>query len=157
TGDSLDPGAALWAGVEPGQLTDQLLRLETLDCQGFDTALLELLYAQRLFDPFEAPACDGIAESLSGSPALMGHIWRARALLLRAWSRWLPGLGHSSVPYLLQNFIRRDGRIETGPNYIDVTLSPGPLDEILRMASYLSDSPPAAWLGNRVVRFRINS
>jgi hypothetical protein len=82
---------------------------------------------------------------------------RVAALVLRAWGRWLPGLGASSASYLLDQFVRRKGAVAVSEHTIDVRLERAPLDQILRMAGYLADAPAAAWLGGRVVRFHTGS
>jgi hypothetical protein len=61
------------------------------------------------------------------------------------------------VPFLLEKFVHRSGTLHLYPDRIEISLSPGSLDAILKMAGYLADSPNASWLGNRFVRFRAAS
>jgi hypothetical protein len=74
--------------------------------------------------------------------------------LLRLWARWLRQFANSSVPYLLENFIRRRGRLHTTPDSITVELDPRPLDIVMHMAGYTAELENVAWLGRRV-RFQI--
>ncbi|WP_447602830.1 hypothetical protein [Nitrospira sp. Nam80] len=152
----LDPGAGLWTGCESEAALESLRHLESLDRDRFDAGLCDLLSAQRLIDLYDGPSLDeGV--SLPCSVELDAMLDRTAARTLRAWARWLPGFGQSSASYLLSNFIRRPGWIEVGPRFLQVHLTSGPLDGILRMAGYLSESPAVSWLGNRTVRFHITS
>jgi hypothetical protein len=155
--ETLDPGAALWAGIQSEEMLSSLQFLDRLDLEQFEQVLRDLLAAQRLIDPLEAfnPQGDYGPLPCSDESALL--VKHTAAWVLRAWARWLPGLSNSSIPYLLRNFIRRPGTIEVGPLFLEIGLAAAPLDSILRMAGYLSDSPGAAWLGNRTIRFRTDS
>jgi hypothetical protein len=73
--------------------------------------------------------------------------------LLRLWSRWLRGFADSSVPFLLQNFIRRPGRVWTESEVIRVEIAPKPLDLVLEMAGYTAELAGIPWLGGRRVQF----
>jgi hypothetical protein len=157
TDGRLDPGAALWAGIEPAEAVPSLSRLETLDRDKFDAVLVDLLSAQRLIESDEEPAFDSESQSLPCSSATEAMLDRTAARLLRAWARWLPGLGGSSVPYLLRSFIHCAGMIEVGEIDIEVRLARLPLAVVLKMAGYLDDCPAAPWLGTRAVRFRTDS
>jgi hypothetical protein len=134
-----------------------LSRLETLDRDKFDAVLVDLLSAQRLIESDEEPAFDSESQSLPCSSATEAMLDRTAARLLRAWARWLPGLGGSSVPYLLRSFIHCAGMIEVGEIDIEVRLARLPLAVVLKMAGYLDDCPAAPWLGTRAVRFRTDS
>ncbi len=153
----LDAGAALWAGIEPEDALSQLARLEVLDRDRFETILIDLLADQRVLDPANDSSCFAENHLLPCSAETAALLNRTAARLLRGWSQWLPGLGGANGPYLLNNFIRRRGEIALGPRHLEVYLEPGPLDAILKMAGCFEDSPAAAWLGNRSVRFRVAS
>jgi len=75
--------------------------------------------------------------------------------LLRLWTRWLRGFSRASVPYVLEQFIRRPGRIEERADEIAVILLSGPLDPVLEMSGYLASTPPIPWLSHRRVSFRV--
>jgi hypothetical protein len=75
--------------------------------------------------------------------------------LLRLWSRWLRQFSESSVPYLLDQFIRRPGRLSASPAGVWVELEPRPLDIVIEMAGYLTPLEGVPWLGGRTVHFRI--
>src|SRR5262249_54900711 len=70
-------------------------------------------------------------------------------------ARWLPGIGPSSVPYLLKNLIRRPGTIQISATEIVVRLKPGAVDIVLEMAGYLRKIESVSWLDGRNVRFQI--
>lgn len=74
---------------------------------------------------------------------------------LRLWARWLPGLSGSSAPYLLKNFIRRPGAIQSGERCIEVYLEPGPMDVVLELAGYLREIEDVPWLDHRKVVFHL--
>jgi hypothetical protein len=157
TDGRLDPGAALWAGIEPAEAVGCLSRLEILDRDKFNAALFDLISAQRLIQADEEPAFNAEPQSLPCSPTTEAMLDRTAAFLLRAWARWLPGLAGSSVPYLLRNFIHCPGMIEVGELVIEVRMAGLPLAVVLKMAGYLGDCPAAPWLGTRAVRFRVDS
>lgn len=79
------------------------------------------------------------------------------AVLLRCWARWLRGFSASSVPYLLEHFIRRPGHLEHKADVLRVVLEPRPMDVVLEISGYLDQLPEVPWLGNRRVEFKIGS
>jgi hypothetical protein len=78
----------------------------------------------------------------------------AASALLRIWAAWLKKLGGSSVAFLLENAIRRPGRVVRRGDEIEVRLNPAPLDVVLEMSGYLAELEVVPWLGRRVT-FRI--
>lgn len=155
---NLDAGAAVWSGIVAEEFPTFLPRLATLDAYRFHHNLSELIAAQRLIDPIPSQEfADQPSSVVSVSPEISSLLDFTAASLLHTWARWLPGLSSSSIGFLLEKFVRRAGTLYLYPDRIDVSLSSGPLDAILRMAGYLSDSPTIPWLGNRFVRFRAAS
>jgi hypothetical protein len=73
--------------------------------------------------------------------------------LLRAWARWLRQFADASVPYLLETFVRRPGRLTVGEDSILVEMEPRPLDIIVDMAGYTDELSQVPWLGGRRIRF----
>jgi hypothetical protein len=157
TNQMLDGGAALWSGIDSDLAGSYLAKLETLEQERFEAALVNLIDAQALIDAAEEPALDLAGPAYHCSPDCTAFLDRVAVRLLRTWARWLPALGNSSVPYLLNNFIRRAGTITINRHFIEVSLAPAPLDAIARLAGYLSETPATPWLANRPVRFRIDS
>ena len=74
--------------------------------------------------------------------------------LLRLWARWLRGFGELSAPYLLEQFIRRPGRLLITAGRVTVELEPRPLDIVLHLSGYLAPLQ-ASWLGERTLHFEI--
>ncbi len=74
-------------------------------------------------------------------------------LLLRVWARWLRSFSTSSVPFLIENFVSRRGRIAVQPDGLVVELERRPLDIIVEMAGYLSDLDHVPWLPGGCVKF----
>jgi len=74
--------------------------------------------------------------------------------LLRAWAAWLRRFSASTSPYLLDQFIRRPGRLIVNRDEVLVELEPGPLDVILEMSGYLSEIDHVSWL-NRKMSFKL--
>ncbi|HEX5837393.1 MAG TPA: hypothetical protein VFY26_06155, partial [Anaerolineales bacterium] len=87
------------------------------------------------------------------SPALV-PAYLASFALLRLWARWLRQFSDSSVPYLLEQFIRRPGRLYPGEAGLWVELEPRPLDIVLELAGYMAPLEGVPWLGGRTVYFR---
>jgi hypothetical protein len=77
--------------------------------------------------------------------------------LLRVWARWLRRFATSSIPYILENFIRRTGLLYADDNAILVEMEPRPLDVVIEMAGYTAEIERQAWFGKRRVRFRIRA
>ena len=77
------------------------------------------------------------------------------SIVVRAWAKWLKQFTRSSHQYLLDNFLRRPGRVTVSRFEIVVYLEPRPLDVVLSMSGYTSDLENVSWLGNRPLRFRI--
>jgi len=95
-----------------------------------------------------------LASGDSGNPQADVTLRLISAALLRAWSRWLRQFHSSSTAYLLDNFIRRPGRLIFHDDLLIVELEARPLDVVLELAGYLHDLDRVAWLGNRRVTFR---
>jgi len=154
---NFDAGAALWAGIKAEESSFHLSRLATLASQLFRDKLAELVAAQRLVETFSSADFVDQPLPIALPPEVANVVDFAAASLLHGWARWLPGLSRSSVRLLLEQFVQRSAILHLYLDRIEVSLSPGPLDAILKMAGYLSDSPNASWLGNRFVRFRTAS
>lgn len=114
-----------------------------------------------VFEDAEAEVC---ASLTSAWRALAhGRLGRARSdltlflvavLLLRVWARWLRQFKGSGVPYLLDNFVRRGGRVRgAGDGGLWVELGRGPLDVVVEMAGYVNELDGVPWLEGRRVRF----
>ena len=100
-------------------------------------------------------AFEALAPGQLGLPAIDLAVALAAGVLLRLWARWLRNFGESSIPYLLDQFIRRPGSIWVTSTEIVVTLDRRPLDIVLEMAGYLGKIERVSWLGDRRVRFRL--
>jgi hypothetical protein len=87
------------------------------------------------------------------SPALV-PAYLAAFGLLRLWARWLRQFSDSSVPYLLEQFIRCPGRLYPGEAGLWVELEPRPLDIVVELAGYMAPLEGVPWLGGRTVYFR---
>jgi len=153
----LDAAAALWSGISTEKFPSHLSHLANLNAGLFRDNLTELVAAQRLVGPVFSGEFADQPLPVALPPDVAAVLDFAASSLLHSWARWLPGLSGSSVHFLLEKFVHRSGTLHLYPDRIDVSLSPGPLDAILKMAGYLSDSPNASWLGNRFVRFRAAS
>lgn len=90
-----------------------------------------------------------------GLPDLDLTVDLVAASLLRLWARWLHRFSESTIPYLLQNFLRRPGRMGVNADTLDVEMMPGPFDMIIEMAGYLAPTDRVPWLDQRRVRFHL--
>ena len=152
--ESLDAGVAAWSGSDVADYRRTFEELEAIDWQQLATAVSEIAIAQRLIDSSEVVESIGSSGTEPYSRETAESLNHISALLLKAWARWLPGLSNSSTNYLLDNFIRRSGTIIVNVQRITVQLERRPLDEILKLAGYLADTPPVPWLDGRPVRYR---
>jgi hypothetical protein len=71
--------------------------------------------------------------------------------VLRVWARWLRQFAASSIPYILDNFIRRPGRVYVGAHEITVDMEPRPLDIAIEVAGYSARLERVPWLDHRHV------
>lgn len=111
--------------------------------------------------PAEAAAADGPVRDLEQlarldevPPAVEVTLTAVVSGVLRAWSRWLPGISGASMPFLVRTCLARAGCVRLDAGLVEVTLDPAPLDAVLELAGYLKPMESAAWLGRRV-RFSI--
>lgn len=153
-----DGPTALWVGAESPDLD----ALEAPDARLADLqqALLELLIDQRTFDlesandMFVADAAHSSLE-LGCSAATDLAIARIGSMVMRAWSRWLPGFSGASTPFLVQNSLQRLGRVRVSNHLVDVQLDPAPLDVVLEMAGYFRSIELVPWLDGRTITFAV--
>ncbi len=158
-----DPGLALWSGLaqpEPGAAI--LNRLDPAVCGSLLLRVQNILENRASIDPgstlrtdFASELTAVLADNWPSDVPQQSSITALAVHLLRLWSRWLRGFAQSSVPYLLQQFIRRAGQIEVRPDEIAVIMRPAQLDVVLEMSGYLAPTPPVPWLAHRRVSFRI--
>ena len=127
---------------EGGAATAQLLSL-WYDSMSCEPSLAEL---QR------SPTTD--LDALPAAPALSPicelYVTSLATCVLRAMSHWLPGLGGSSLPFLVRNSIARGGTVSSTEDEISVVLDRAPLDVVLEMAGCFSPLTSASWLGRGV-------
>jgi hypothetical protein len=137
----MTPPTALWTGRDDVDLA----ALKHLDGRlaMLRDALVQVLVDQRCLD---TPPAD----ALEAAP-IAAIAW----LVIRAWSRWLPGLSTASVPFLLGKGLTRWARVATTAATIDVALDPKPLDVVLQMAGYLRPLDTVAWLNGRRLVFSV--
>ena len=71
-----------------------------------------------------------------GLPEADAALGSAAAALLRRWSAWLRGFSSSSIPFLLERFVRRPGLVLRVGDDVVVRLGRRPLDVVLDLAGY---------------------
>ncbi len=98
-------------------------------------------------------ALDVLTNGQTGRSGLDLTITIVSCLLLRTWTRWLRGFSDSSVPFLIENFMRRPGRLQLHGDGLMVELERGPLDLIIEMAGYLGNLENVPWIPGGRVRF----
>jgi hypothetical protein len=118
---------------------------------GSDPQLLEASAADRETLAGALAALDGGALGIDEADLVIAL---AAIAVVRTWARWLRQFAASSVPWLLDKFIRRPGKIRVGESAILVELDPRPLDIVIEMAGYASDIHRVTWLGGRNIIFR---
>jgi hypothetical protein len=131
-----------------------------------DTSVDDLLAAWRdamacdpeVVDASRTPTTDlaGLSQTSALPPVGEVYVTSLATCVLRAMSRWLPGLGGSSAPFLIRNCIARAGTVTVIDDEISVVLDRGPLDVVLEMAGCFAPMTSASWLG-RSVRFSFAS
>jgi hypothetical protein len=165
----LDPGLPLLAGYDTAPTPDEVAaQLMKHDLDRLRSDVVRTLTGQRLAHPefaeisLEGPASESgplraALESLAEGGVGDAHADRAIAMMsiavLRHWARWLRRFSDSSTPFLLEEMIRRPGRVFIDARGIAVELAQRPLDLVLEMAGYLGEIDAVPWLGGRRVRF----
>ena len=154
-GGPLDDGARLWAGFDGD---DPCPELSKFPIESFRQSLLAIMIAQRHLPSGEIPLTPGslgrLAEPIESCPAAIDHLLTETTVcVIRAWARWLRGIGESSPAYLLKNTLDRKALVRHTAHTIDVTLAPAPLDSIVDLAGYFEPISQVPWLGNREMRF----
>jgi hypothetical protein len=141
-------------GIRPQVLVGPFL---THDTEPFARTLETSVRSISGDSPEAAPSVTDIEVLMPGSPGLLDArltLALTGLSLVRAWARWLPRFAEATTPYLLHNFIRRQGEIFVTPDTIVIETDPGPLDVLLDMAGYRAEMEQVAWLGGRTVRFK---
>jgi len=154
----LDASATPWTGTDRPDVGE--LEAAVDHVRALNESLFELLIARRMLEADSAReviARDAvlIPGKLECSACLDAHLSTTASLLLRAWGHWLPGIGSSSGRFLLDNCVRRSGRVLLSEERIAVELEPAPLDVVLGMAGYLAPIERVAWLDDRTVTFSV--
>lgn len=72
-----------------------------------------------------------------GSPAELSMV-AAGLSLVRVWGWWLPGVGRSSLRYLLDHFIHRPGTVSRDGDAVRVMLERRELDAVLELSGLLA-------------------
>jgi hypothetical protein len=139
-------------GVEPTIIADDEL-------DGLPSAL-PVVFAARAGEAISARHRLG-AEHLQAAWATLGNpspalipAYLVAFGLLRLWARWLRQFSESSIPYLLEQFVRRHGRLYPAAEGVWVELEPRPLDIVVELAGYMAPLEGVPWLGGRTVYFR---
>lgn len=153
---SLDRGLCLLAGLDQEPTLAELDAVwrdaETADFSGFQKALLDVAIGQRLVYTDQDQDQD---QEKTQNINLDETTTTLTRLLLRMWARWLRGFADSSDDFLLDNFIRRRGRIYAGKDVILVELEQRPLDVVMEMAGYLADLERIPWLPDKRIKFAL--
>ena len=102
-------------------------------------------------------AIGALAENKIGRPSDDLAIGLMAITLVRVWARWLRQFGDSSVPYLLENLIRRPGWITVGPESTVIELAPRSLDIVVQMSGYAAEIEGVPWLGGRHIQFSMSA
>jgi hypothetical protein len=98
----------------------------------------------------------GDAASSHGLSANQATLAAMGLVLLRAWGRWLPGLGRSSLRYLFDHFVQRPGTASRNGDDVLVVLERRPLDAVLELSGALAEIDARRQLGV-IIRFELLS
>jgi hypothetical protein len=163
---NIDPGLAVWCGLNSAEpaTADLLSDLDEEGCRRLLEHVSRVYEQRRALDQtlpqVEAPVPPtNFADLAADWPAtsrIRADLDLVGVYLLRLWAHWLRGVAGSSVPYLLENLVRRGGELHMHENLIEVALHPKPLDVVLEMAMYTKKIDMVPWLENRSVCFRID-
>ena|GEM_PF-5320878 len=124
----------------------QIAQLDPAPCAALRDAVQRLMRDRAVFAPSLAPDDDPSVPPMTV----------IAADLVRLWAHWIPRVGQSSVPWLLQQFVLRAGELRIDHTSIVVALAPAPLDVVLEMAGYLRPIGAVPWLADRRIVFEID-
>jgi len=71
---------------------------------------------------------------------------------VRTWARWLRGFADASVPYLLDEMVRRPGALRVDEERVVVAMDRRPHDVVLEMSGCFEPLANASWLGGRALQ-----
>jgi hypothetical protein len=154
-----DEPARLWVGAD-GEEDQHALSGLAPRLSALEEALFERLCGQRalkarpddsLFDDDEGRPFG----SIPLEPAARASAARIGWMLLRAWSRWLPGVAGSGRGFLVSRCLLRAGRASVTDREVALTVEPAPLDVVLEMAGYFAPIDQVPWLGGRSITFGV--
>jgi hypothetical protein len=131
-----------------------------VDQSNFQEALLQIAVAQRVIDAdhdIATIAGEGemVGEGHTGNPSLDRTTTFVTCLLVKMWARWLRGFSTSSSAFLIDNFIRRPGRIYDQKDVIVIEFERRSLDVVIEMAGYLADLERVPWLPGKRIKFAL--
>jgi hypothetical protein len=157
-GPPFDGPTSLWVGASTPDFA--VLETPSVRLDELERSLLDLLVGQRALDK---PTSDGPVPNDSARHwAAVGLSEHTRAILgriawmvTRAWSRWIPGIGNASVPFVFANCLRRAARVRVSADLIEVALDPAPLDVVVEMAGYFRPIEAVPWLDGRTMTFAV--
>jgi hypothetical protein len=154
-----DAPTAAWVGAEQPAVNE--LDLAASELHLLQQAVFERLHGQRaLHDlPGDEELADDAGRAIADfgcSPHTAVAAARIAAMVFRGWSRWLPGIGGGTTPFIVRNSLERTGRVSLTGSEIAVQLDPAPFDIVLEMAGYYGTIAPVSWLQHRRVTFSIH-
>jgi len=151
-----DGPASLWVGATNPDFA--MLEAPESRLADLERALGDVLADQRSPDappaeeiPEDADMWAGRALSRPATTRLKRIAW----MVMRAWSRWLPGFASASMQFLAGNCLQRSGHLRSSPGTIAVELDTAPLDVVLEMAGYFGPIAVVPWLDGRTVTFTV--
>jgi hypothetical protein len=90
-----------------------------------------------------------------GDPLADATLTAAAQATVRAWARWLRQFHGAGTGYLLDQFVRRPGRVQRDDGGLLVELDPRPVDVVLRLSGYLDAIEPLPRSGEPRIRFAL--
>ncbi|MDI9978801.1 hypothetical protein [Rhodococcus sp. IEGM 1307] len=141
--DRIDPAVRLLAGGTGPRTVDELTAawrgIGSTGHNAWRTAIDDLL------------ALHGLSPTVAADDPL-DHTAQA---LLRIWVRWLRGFENSSIPFILEQFVRRPGTVTAASDRVTVRLPRRPLDTVLEISGYLRPIESLPGLLARRIEFQV--
>jgi hypothetical protein len=148
-------------GVRPSLVADESVLVSDAFMQGRGVSVTALSERDDLRAAHETgrtglvAAFAALGQGRLGTPDADSTLALLTCVLLRLWARWLGRFSSSSIPYLLENFIRRGGRLHAGRDCLLIELERRSLDIVLEMAGYVAELERVPWLDGGRVRFSL--
>jgi hypothetical protein len=148
----IDPGLALLGGLDSVKALGRLWQETAPESH---RKWQKSVRSSTAVDHPDAHELAALNDGQLGRPEADAALGFAAIALLRVWARWLRGFSSSSMPFLLERFVRRSGLVIKADNDLLVMFHRRPLDVVLDIAGYTDTVDLTPLWGSGQLRFEV--